>query len=841
MANQKKITLLLFIFITHIINAQQLSSSEIYSQLKKLKVTASVLYIAAHPDDENNGLLPYLAKERLYRTGYLSLTRGDGGQNLIGSEQGIELGLIRTEELLAARRIDGCEQYFSRAYEFGFSKNAAEALKIWGKDKILSDVVWVIRKYEPDIIITRFPQDARAGHGHHWASAILANEAFIAAADTNRFQEQFKYGVSTWQAKRILWNTFNFGGSNTTAENQFKTDVGIFNPLLGKSYGEIGGIARSMHKSQGEGRPQRKGPIMEYFVATGGDSIRNDFMDGITTSWKRFAKGGKVDEMIDAIVQHFSFEHPEASVNDLVELYKYINTQIEPSAIQRKKLEEIQNLIINCSGLFIEAVTDNEYAVQGDRMNINFFINKRNDVNIQLKNIVLNNINSFSFDSAFNQSLPFNQNISFNKSILVPSSIPATQPYWLAAPLSDGSFTVNDQRLIGKSENDPAYTAKFIISVNGLDFMINRPVQYKYVDPVKGELYQPLVIIPSLIVALSPDNILTNILPGNPITKNKQIELKFKSNFSAKQIPVAIQLKQGEAIVYQKDTLMDFETGRTYTQQIAVSSFFKKELEHDIHATIGLNSNNKQQFFSSYLRAIKYDHIPDIHYFYTDNIKVVTDEVKVTGKKIAYIDGAGDKVPDALLQLGYQLTYLKEQDITEDNLKQYDAVVVGIRAYNIHEWLTNNNEVLNKYVEQGGNLIIQYLKSNLIGNKKIKAGPYSFTVNPGLRVTEENAKVKFLLPEHSALNYPNKITDKDFENWIQERSTYQAEQIDPHFEMPLAMNDTGEKESNSSLLVAKYGKGNIAYISLVLFRQLPAGNAGAFKLMANLISLPKHN
>ena len=404
MANQKKITLLLFIFITHIINAQQLSSSEIYSQLKKLKVTASVLYIAAHPDDENNGLLPYLAKERLYRTGYLSLTRVDGGQNLIGSEQGVELGLIRTEELLAARRIDGCEQYFSRAYEFGFSKNAAEALKIWGKDKILSDVVWVIRKYEPDIIITRFPQDARAGHGHHWASAILANEAFIAAADTNRFQEQFKYGVSTWQAKRFLWNTFNFVTSNTTAENQLKTDVGIFNPLLGKSYGEIGGIARSMHKSQGEGRPQRKGPIMEYFVTTGGDSIRNDFMDGITTSWKRFAKGGKADEMIDAIVQHFSFEHPEASVNDLVELYKYINTQIEPSAIQRKKLEEIQNLIINCSGLFIEVVTDNEYAVQGDRMNINFFINKRNDVNIQLKNIVLNNINSVSVDSEFNQS-----------------------------------------------------------------------------------------------------------------------------------------------------------------------------------------------------------------------------------------------------------------------------------------------------------------------------------------------------------------------------------------------------------------------------------------------------
>ena len=202
------------------------NSSDIYVQLQKLQVLGSVLYIAAHPDDENNGFLPFLAKEKLYRTGYLSLTRGDGGQNLIGSEQGIELGLIRTQELLAARRQDGAEQFFSRAYEFGFSKNADEALRIWDKEKILSDVVWVIRQYQPDVIIARFPADARAGHGHHAASSILANEAFIAAADPNRFPEQLKYGVKPWQSKRLLWNTFNFGGNNTTSNDQFKIDVG---------------------------------------------------------------------------------------------------------------------------------------------------------------------------------------------------------------------------------------------------------------------------------------------------------------------------------------------------------------------------------------------------------------------------------------------------------------------------------------------------------------------------------------------------------------------------------------------------------------------------------------
>jgi LmbE family N-acetylglucosaminyl deacetylase len=246
--------------------SQVYSSAEIFAQLKKLKVLGSVLYIAAHPDDENNSFLPYLAKERNFRTAYLSLTRGDGGQNLIGPEQGIELGLIRTQELLAARRIDGAEQYFSSAYEFGFSKTFDETLRFWNRQKVLADIVWVIRKFQPDIIINRFPGDARAGHGNHSASAILSQEAFVAAADPNQFPEQLKQGVHIWQAKRLLWNTFNFGGANTTSENQLKIDAGIYNAMLGKSYGEIGGEARSMHKSQGEGRPRRKGPVFEYFT-----------------------------------------------------------------------------------------------------------------------------------------------------------------------------------------------------------------------------------------------------------------------------------------------------------------------------------------------------------------------------------------------------------------------------------------------------------------------------------------------------------------------------------------------------------------------------------------------
>src|SRR5215217_3090744 len=279
--------LLAFVFLFIGSFAQNFATSaDIYLGLKKMNVLGSVLYIAAHPDDENTRLLTYFSKDRLYRTGYLSLTRGDGGQNLIGNEQGLALGLIRTQELLAARRIDGAEQFFTRAFDFGFSKSPEETFTKWDREKILSDVVWVIRKFQPDVIITRFPTTGEGGHGHHTASAILANEAFSAAADPNRFPEQLKY-VKPWQAKRILWNTFNFGGTNTTNADQFHFDDGIYNPLLGKSYGELGAESRSQNRTQGTGSTSVIGQAFEYFRTTKGDPPINDLMDGVDVSWKR--------------------------------------------------------------------------------------------------------------------------------------------------------------------------------------------------------------------------------------------------------------------------------------------------------------------------------------------------------------------------------------------------------------------------------------------------------------------------------------------------------------------------------------------------------------------------
>ncbi len=801
------------------------TSSEIYQQIKKLNVLGSVLYIGAHPDDENNALLPYFAKEKLYRTAYLSLTRGDGGQNLIGDEQGIELGLIRTQELLAARRVDGAEQFFTRAYEFGFSKSADEALRIWDKEKILSDVVWVIRKFQPDVIIKRFPPDKRAGHGHHAASAILADEAFVAAADPTKFPEQLKYGVRPWQAKRILWNTFNFGGNNTTSEDQLKIDIGGYNSLIGKSYGELGGEARTMHKSQGEGRPKRKGQSFEYFTTTGGEPLRNDLMDGVVTNWKRI-EGDKIQSIIDSIIIAYNLEHPDLSVPALIRLYQSIKA-FPVSNWRDKKMDEVQQIIEESSGLYVEATSEQQHVVQGDNLKISFILNERKNLKATLKNISVEN-----FDTSLSKDLMTNQNIVINKDLHIVDNKKISQPYWLEYPLVGGTFEVKDQLMIGKAENDPSFEARILVNISGEDFTLKRAVKYRYVDPVKGDLYEPIPVLPKIEVDYEKDNYIS--LNNKPISST----VRLKSNKDALSPSPLVMQKyshdwtKNENIIHQA-SMPVFEEN--------ISSMFIPQSQlsnttEEIYASV----KNGNEVYDSYTKTIAYDHIPTITYFPKAKANLLKLDIKIIGKKIGYIVGAGDKVPQALEQMGYEIKFLNEADINEQSLKQFDAIITGIRAYNIYEYLTNRNDVLMQYVQNGGNLIVQYLKSNQVGDQKVKVGPYPFNVSSGSRVTEEDAAVKFLLPDNTALNYPNKISAKDFEGWIQERSTYQALQLDAHYITPLSMHDTGEEESNGSLVIAKYGKGNFVYSGLVFFRELPAGVPGAYRLMANLIALPQN-
>ena len=778
--------LVLFISICFLFNTSlyaQKSSAEIYAQIKKMGVVGSVLYVAAHPDDENNSFLPYLTKDRMYRAAYLSLTRGDGGQNLIGKEQGVELGLIRTQELLAARAQDGAEQYFSRAYEFGYSKSSEEALTIWNHEEVLSDAVWVIRKFQPDIIITRFPRDARAGHGHHSASAIIANEAYIAAADSTKFTEQFKYGLKPWKAKRILWNTFNFGTVNTTSSSQLNIEVGGYNATVGKGYGEIGAEARTMHKSQGEGRPRRRGTSFEFFETTGGDIPKTDIMEGVNTNWDRL-QAPSIQLAINDIVKQYEIENPAKSVPALVNLYKSIAAL--PNSLWRNyKLTELQSIIKDAAGIYMEASTQQQEVFPGSSLQVQFFFNQRSNTSSVLAKLTLP-----GKDSIFGKTIVNNQNLTWDYNFKVSNTQAISQPYWLVEPKTEGMFVVKDQMLIGKAENDPVFTATCSVFIEGQSFSFTIPIQYKYVDPTKGEVFQPIVVVPLRETKYDKEVVLMNA--GKPV-------------------------KLG----YQE---ID-HTGSTVHQEVEVRL---------------ASQNLPTALDQMYKRTIQYDHIPTITYFAPATTKLVELTVKTKGTKVGYIDGAGDKLPEALIELGYQVTVLKESDIEISKLKTFDAIVVGIRAYNMYEFLTNKNEVLNEYISQGGNLIVQYLKSNQVGIRKVKVGPYAFTVNSGKRVTQENVPVNFVLTTHSVLNFPNKIEKPDFDNWVQERSTYMAENVDAHFEAPLSMNDKGETPSTGSLLIAPYGKGNMVYLSLVLFRQLPAGNSGAYKLLANLISLPKH-
>ncbi len=829
----------LFLVCFHLSKAQN-NSAETYIQLKKLNVLGSVLYIGAHPDDENNTLLPYLAKEKLYRTAYLSLTRGDGGQNLIGDEQGIELGMIRTQELLAARNIDGSEQYFTNAYEFGFSKSSNESLQLWNKEQLLAEVVWVIRKFQPDIIINRFPPDKRAGHGHHAAASILAQEAFIAAADKTKFTEQFKHGVHPWQSKRLVWNTFNFGNNNTTNDNQLKLEIGNYNALLGKSYGEIGGIARTMHKSQGEGRPQRKGSITEYFAQVNGDSATTDIMNNVNTHWSRLPNTETIQQKINTAIATFNFENPSLTVPTLVSIYNDLQKLNATNKWVQLKTDEVQKLILQCSGIFVESTTNNEFAVKGEKLNINFFINNRSANNVILKKIHFAASSVAPFDTICNIVLNKNTNQSFSKDFIIPSNTAISQPYWLEKSMQNNMFQTNDYATLGNAENEPTYNAQFTINVEGTDFIINTPVQYKFVHPVRGEIYEPLVIVPPITVALSPNIILNNVVENNKIINHQSLQVQFKSFIKSPNTPIEIAINQGNIIVYKKYDTINLNKGATYQLQIPFKEIYSLHKSNTVTASVSLNFNNNKEVYSLSLKNINYDHIPNLHYFFRDSTKIINEKVNTKVLHVGYIAGAGDKVVEAIEQLGCNVTLLSEKDINLATLQQFDAIVTGIRAYNIHEYLTDKNSVLTDYIKNGGNLIVQYIKANTIGSKNIVAGPYSFVVNSRSRVTEENTDVKFLLPNHEVLNYPNKITNKDFENWVQERSTYQAEKMDKNFECILGMNDTGEPETNSSLIIAKYGKGNFVYCGLTLFRQLPAGVAGSYKLLANMLALSKH-
>lgn len=773
---------------------QQMNAADIALGIEKLNVNASVLYIAAHPDDENTRLLAYLAKEANVRTGYLSLTRGDGGQNLIGNEQAELLGLIRTQELLAARRVDGAEQFFTRANDFGFSKTSDESFKIWGKEQILADVVWVIRKFRPNVIIARFPEDARAGHGHHAGSGILAREGFIAAADPKRFPEQLKY-VKVWQAKRLVWNTFNFGGNNTTSPDQLKLDVGLYNPLLGKSYGEIAAISRTNHKSQGFGSALQRGEAIEYFTPVAGEPAKTSLFDGI----KATIDDKNVQALVSQIQTNYSVNNPSLALPNLLKLKRL-------TKLMEFNHQLVDDLILACAGVWLEVdALEKVYAV-GDT------------IPLKIQAIARANLPVSLITPTQTMSLEPNQLRITDYKI---ASTTGTQPYYLLQSHPIGQYIIANQEDVGNPENPNKLSVKLTLKIDGEPIEINSPVVFKATDPIKGERYQTLVLAPTVSATLSEK---AYIFSGNT-AKSISVQLKnFRNNSVGSVTP---QLPQGWKSNPEKT---DFNLAKKGDEQ-TISFSITPGVEASGTLKLQVNVNGKLD--DKGLKTISYDHIPNITIFPEAVARLEKIDLKIAGKRIAYIDGAGDLVPEALKEMGYEVTKLSINEILKSDLSNYDAIVTGVRLYNINNDVKLIQPKLLSYVKDGGTLLVQYNVNN--GLKTTEIGPYPFKL-ANKRVTEEDAKVNFLQPKNPALNYPNKITDKDFEGWVQERGLYFATDIDPRYNTIFSIKDTGETESDGSLLIADYGKGKFVYTSLVFFRELPAGVPGAYRLFANLLA-----
>ena len=809
----------------------QPSSSEIYHSLQKLNFLGTALYVAAHPDDENTRLISYLSNGIHARTGYLSLTRGDGGQNLIGPELRELLGVLRTEELLAARRVDGGEQFFTRANDFGYSKNPDETLEIWNKEAVLGDVVWAIRHFKPDVIIDRFDhRSPGTTHGHHTASAMLSVEAFDLANDKSAYPDQLEL-TATWQPKRLFFNTsWWFYGSEEKFEkadksNMLDLDVGNYYPVLGTSNNEIAALASSQHLSQGFGRLSERGAQDEYLELLKGNlpKDKTDIFDGIDTSWSRIDGGEAIGTILNAVEKNFDFENPTKHLPQLLEAYVLLQN-IQDDHWKKIKSEALKDLIADVTGLYLEASSESASTNPGGQIKVAIEAINRSDASMVLKTIRIP-----SSDASLNPNIPLKNNTKQNFELLlnVPSDTEYTSPYWLKEKGSLGMYKVTDQQLIGKPETPRAFTAEFEMDFNGTTISFEKPVIYHYAKPEKGELYQPFEVLPKATASFS-DKVLI-FADG----KAKQVPITIEAN--ADNIKGEIQLCHGDGWKVDGDT-QAFEIAKKGDKKTIFFTLSPPENESEGYISPILKIDGKET--TKELVTIAYDHLPNQSVLLPSEAKTVRLNIRKAGEQIGYISGAGDEVPESLRQIGYSVRTISPSSISAGSLKSYDAVVVGIRAYNVVDELKFKQHFLLDYVKNGGTLIVQYNTAGRWDEQFENIAPYPLTLSRD-RVTDENSEVKILAKEHPLVNYPNVITASDFDGWVQERGLYFPNEWAKEFTPVLSMNDNGESAKEGSLLIAKYGKGNYIYTGISFFRELPAGVPGAYKLFANMLSVGK--
>lgn len=804
---------------------QPMNAAEIQLALRKLNVLGRILYIAAHPDDENTNLMAFWSNGSLYDTAYLSVTRGDGGQNLIGPDLGERLGLIRTHELLAARRLDRGRQFFTRALDFGFSKSATETLRIWDRDKILADIVWVIRKWRPDVVVTRFSPDDDKTHGHHTASAILTREAFQAAADPKRFPEQLAF-VELWKPTRLVWNTspFFFQNRNLPFDPAGLTilEAGGFNALLGKAYTEIAAASLSMHKSQGVGSPPRRGARKEYFKLLEGVPIKETLFDGIDTTWARVPKSEAAAAKAKELLATFLPSDPAASVPKLLELRKQLSTSKEADGKSWliAKTAEIDALIAVCLGLHIESSTTSAAVSEGQALPIKLDAINRSAVPVQLVQA-----RTPVSGEALRLDVPLLQDqlVAKDLSPTLPKQVTYTQPYWLRKPAAPGTFAVDDQKLIGLPENPPPCPVEVVLRMGDQDLSYSIDTKYRTVDPVAGELRQALVIAPPVFANLQ------NSVFVFADDKPKTVQVRVTASSGAVRGQLRLETPKGwriePASVPIEMKVADAESFATFTIHPPATVG-----EGTLRAVVNVDGRD----YSFARERISYQHIGIQTLMPPAEARIVRADIKKKGELIGYIPGAGDDIPQGLQQIGYNVKILDGPEITAENLKRFQAVVLGIRAYNTQERIAAWQPELLAYVKAGGVVVAQYNTTVDLKTKEI--GPYPLEISRE-RVTDETAAVRVLAPDHPLLNTPNKVTADDFKGWVQERGLYFANKWDANWTALLSCNDPGDQPMNGGLLVGKSGDGYFIYTGYAFFRQLPAGVPGAYRLFANLVSL----
>jgi LmbE family N-acetylglucosaminyl deacetylase len=793
-----------------IARSESLSPLVILQELRAFREMGSVLYIAAHPDDENTQLITYLARGRNYRTAYLSLTRGDGGQNVLGPEFGEQLGVIRTQELLAARRLDGGQQFFTRAIDFGFSKDSRETLRIWDRQQVVADIVRVIRTFRPDVIITRFSPQPGGTHGHHTASAVLALEAFNLAGDTNAFPEQLGE-LAPWQPKRILMNSRGGGADSLQIE------VSGNDPVIGESFATIAGRSRSMHRTQGFGNfgGGGGGPRSDSFQLLAGEPATGDILDGVDTSWSRLPGGAEVGKLAEEVIAQFNAQDPAASLPALLKLRRLL-TQLSADRVVDEKRKRLDHILQACLGLEVETAIPQAEVVPGEFLQLHHRASVHADVPVRWVGV---RYPAIKREVTSPIALSPNQPASRDSAQTLPAGTPLSQPYWLREEPSIGMFRVADATLIGRPENPPAFPVEQLFEVGGQTLVIAD-------EPVQAETHRRLQVVPPVALRFVSD--VSLFAPGS--SRPVEIEITaFRSN-SIGTLKFDASAGWKTAPATQSFSLAD--VGRTERFTFTVTAPAQPAA-----ASIGASAQIGGATFGNQRIEIRYKHVPPQLLQPPARFKAISLDLAIHGKAVGYLPGAGDSVAAGIAQMGYRVTTLTGADLTTNRLKDFDAVVIGIRAFNVRTDLVSQLPALFAFVAEGGNVIVQYNRPG--GDLKTEQlAPYRLRLSQE-RVTDENAAITFLAANHPALNTPNKITSADFEGWVQERGVYFPNQWDEHFTPILACNDEGESPKSGALLIAQYGKGYFVYTGLAFFRQLPAGVPGAYRLFANLVSLGK--